>query len=160
MIVMSRTFNLEERNSTNSSDYISVFPMLIMRLQNGQLMFSQPHCRVELFGALIRFTVMSPVCNNKVQTWSESKQILELCYLLFIGCIQGVILEMPWSDHVFLGVFRYKGRICCTMERFLKIHIQEMIQYATDERHNLTFQLWAKLSKHWREYFTESLVWW
>ena len=40
---------------------VSLLPILIMRLQNGQLMFSQPHCRVELFGALMRFTVRSPV---------------------------------------------------------------------------------------------------
>ena len=30
------------------------------RLQNGQLMFSQPHCMVELFGAFTRFTVTGP----------------------------------------------------------------------------------------------------
>ena len=34
--------------------------MLSMRLQKGQLMFSQPHCTVDSFGAFSRFTVMGP----------------------------------------------------------------------------------------------------
>ena len=40
----------------------SVISMLSIRLQKGQLMFSQPHCSVELLGALSTFTVMGPVC--------------------------------------------------------------------------------------------------
>ena len=38
----------------------SVFSMLRRRLQKGQLMFSQPHCIVELLGALTTLTVRSP----------------------------------------------------------------------------------------------------
>jgi hypothetical protein len=32
-----------------------------MRLQNGQSMFSQPHCMVELFGAFMAFTTYMKV---------------------------------------------------------------------------------------------------
>ena len=38
----------------------SICSMLRRRLQNGQLMFSQPHCTVELLGALTKFTVSGP----------------------------------------------------------------------------------------------------
>ena len=38
--------------------------MDMRRLQNGQLMFSHPHCRVELFGAFNTFTVMVPVLTS------------------------------------------------------------------------------------------------
>ena len=50
-------------------------------------------------------------------------------YLLFIGGIESVVLEMPGSDHVLLGVFRYEGRICCSMERSLKIIKNLKIKY-------------------------------
>ena len=38
--------------------------MLSMRLQKGQLMFSQPHCTVESLGALMMLTVMGPVTTS------------------------------------------------------------------------------------------------
>lgn len=44
----------------------SVRSILNMRLQNGQLIFSQPHCKVELLGALTTLTVMGclPICES------------------------------------------------------------------------------------------------
>ena len=42
----------------------SVPSMDMSRLQKGQLMFSHPHCRVELFGAFNTFTVMAPVLTS------------------------------------------------------------------------------------------------
>ena len=38
----------------------SVNAMLIIKLQKGQLILSQPHCTVESFGALTTLTVIDP----------------------------------------------------------------------------------------------------
>ena len=44
----------------------SVRSIFSMRLQNGQLIFSQPHCKVELLGALTTLTIMGclPTCES------------------------------------------------------------------------------------------------
>ena len=44
----------------------SVLPILIIRLQKGQFIFSHPHCKVDSFGAFIELTVSSPVCIIKI----------------------------------------------------------------------------------------------
>ena len=74
----------------------SVFSMLRRRLQKGQLMFSHPHCIVELLGALTTLTVRSPrrvqslLANRVSRSWwpdlkmfllySFKSQLVIFCY--------------------------------------------------------------------------------
>ena len=82
-------------------------------------MFSQPHCRVELLGAFIRFTVSSPVCRygDKIQLNLDNAG----SHLLFIGSKQSVVVEVARPDNVLASVFRYESSVRSSVERSLTI---------------------------------------
>ena len=92
-------------------------------------MFSQPHCKVELLGALIRFTVSSPVYKHTKVGRVSGLSLLP--HLLFIGSKERVVVQVSRSDDVLTGVFRYEGSVRGSVQRSLTIQTDSKAELRT-----------------------------